>query len=130
MTLAYNNTRAAIIRIGADLTVAAVTAPATGAAGSPIAISDTITNTGAGAAAASVTRFYLSANGVLDAGDTVLGARAVPALPGGASNAASSLMTIPATMTAGAYFIIGQADADARVAETSEGNNTRVGGLV
>jgi subtilase family serine protease len=125
-----NNTRAAIIRIGADLTVAAVTAPATGAAGSPIAISDTITNTGAGAAAASVTRFYLSANGVLDAGDTVLGARAVPALPGGASNAASSLMTIPATMTAGAYFIIGQADANATVAETSEVNNTRVGGLV
>ena len=99
-----NNTRAAIIRIGADLTVAAVTAPATGAAGSPIAISDTITNTGGGAAAASVTRFYLSANGVLDAGDTALGARAVPALSGGASNAASSLMTIPATMTGGAYL--------------------------
>ena len=99
-----NNTRAAIIRIGADLTVAAVTAPATAAAGSPIAISDTITNTGGGAAAASVTRFYLSANGVLDAGDTALGARAVPALSGGASNAASSLMTIPATMTGGAYL--------------------------
>ena len=125
-----NNTRAASVRIGADLTIAAVTAPATGAAGSPIAISDTTTNTGGGVAAASVTKFYLSANAVLDAGDTALGARAVSALSGGASSTASSLVTIPAAMTGGAYYIIGQADADATVAETSEGNNIRVGGLV
>ena len=125
-----NNTRAASIRVGADLTIAAVTAPASGAAGSPIAISDTTTNTGGGAAAASVTRFHLSANTVLDAGDTALGSRAVPALSGGASDTASSLMTIPATTTGGAYYVIAQADADATVAETSEANNIRVSGLV
>ena len=39
-------------------------------------------------------------------------------------------MTIPVSLTGGAYYVIGQADANAAVAETSEANNIRVGGLV
>ena len=125
-----NNTRAVIVRVGPDLTIAALAPPATAAAGSPVSISDTTTNAGGGAAAASVTRYYLSANAALDAGDPLLGSRAVPALPAGASHSASSPGTVPATTAGGAYYVIAQADAGGNVPETVETNNTRIAGLV
>ena len=125
-----NNTRAVIVRLGPDLTIAALAPPATAAAGSPVSISDTTTNTGGGAAAASATRYYLSANTALDAGDALLGSRAVPALPAGASHSASILATVPATTAGGAYYVIAQADAGGNVIETVETNNTRTAGLV
>ncbi len=120
-----NNTFARMVQVGADLIVSALTVPAMGAAGEPIVISDTTKNQGAGVAAASVTRFYLSTNPLLDAGDTLLsGNRAVPSLAGGTSSTGSTSVTIPAGMAAGAYYVIAQADADGAVSETSEINNT------
>ena len=125
-----NNLRAVVVRVGPDLTVAALTPPATAAAGSTVSISDTTTNTGGGAAAASLTRYYLSANTVLDVGDALLGSRAVPGLSAGASDTASTLVTVPATTAGGAYYVIAQADAGGTEAEASEINNTRTAGLV
>lgn len=119
-----NNVFARSIQIGSDLVVPALTVPAKGEAGAPIAVSDTTTNQGAGAAAATTTRFYLSANSVLDAGDVPLGGRAVPALTPAASDSAPTTLTIPSETMAGAYYLIAKADADAIVVETQEGNNT------
>ncbi|MDK0575365.1 CARDB domain-containing protein, partial [Clostridium perfringens] len=82
------------------------TAPAGGGAGSTIAVSDTTTNQGAGAAAATVTRFYLSANAAFDAGDTALGARAVPALAAGGSSTATTSLTIPTSTPTAAYYLL------------------------
>jgi subtilase family serine protease len=121
----FNNTRLTIIQIGPDLTISAFSAPASAGAGTSITVTDTTSNPGKGAAAASTTRFYLSTDFTLDAGDTPLQDRAVPALAGLASNAASTSMTIPASTADGTYYLIAKADGPNLVAESSETNNTR-----
>lgn len=122
----YNNVRARAIAIGPDLTVGALSGPASAAAGATIAVTDTITNAGAGDAAASVTRFYLSANIFLDGTDTLLnGSRAVPALAAGAISAGATALTIPPGTATGTYYLLARADGADQVPEASETNNTR-----
>jgi len=99
--------------------------PFTGGAGTAIVVNETTANLGGGASPASVTRFYLSANSTLDAGDVRLTeSRAVPALPAGASSGGATSVTIPAGTAAGAYFLFARADDDGVVSETNETNNT------
>jgi subtilase family serine protease len=119
-----NNTRSDTISIGPDLTISSVTAPASSGAGLTITIGDTTRNSGGGATAASTTSLYLSTNTALDASDTLLGSRSVPALNANASSSGTIPVTIPAGTTPGTYYIIAKADASAAVAETSEANNT------
>jgi len=122
-----NNTAPRLISVGGDLVVSAVTVPSGAGPGSTIVVSDTTANQRAGAVAASTTRFYLSANGVLDASDTLLtGSRTVPELAGGAASAGATTVIIPSTIAAGTYYIIAKADADNAVPETDEANNTAV----
>ena len=116
-----------VIRVGPDLTVASVTGPGTAATGSAVTLNDTTRNSGGGAAPASSTKLYLTTNLSVDAGDIVLGTRAVPALAGGATSAASTVVTIPAGLAPGSYWIIAVADEGAVVVETSETNNTALG---
>jgi len=119
-----NNTRAIAIRIGPDLRVSSLTAPAYAAAGGTILISDTTANLSASSpAAASTTRFFLSTNTTLDAADIVIGSRAVPALASGASSAGATPVTIPAATATGAYYILAKADGANVLAEKSESNN-------
>lgn len=126
-----NNVRASgIVRIGPDLIVSALSAPAAAAAGGAITIPDTTRNQGGGGAEASTTRFYLSANFSLDASDVMLGGRPVPPLPAGASDSATVSLVIPAGTPAGSYYIVAQADAANAVRETTEGNNTRTSSVV
>jgi subtilase family serine protease len=119
-----NNTAFALVQIGPDLTISALTVPAAASAGASITVGDTTRNQGGGSSAASTTRFYLSTNNVYEAGDTPLGSRSVPTLGAGASNLASTSVTIPAGTVSGAYFVIAQADGDGTVGETNETNNT------
>jgi subtilase family serine protease len=126
-----NNTRASgQILVGPDLTVAAVAAPATAAAGSVLTVTDTTKNNGGDSASASLTAFYLSANGTWDATDVRLGSRAVSVLAPGASHAGSTVVTIPASITPGSYYIVARADDAGGIVETLESNNVRVTGLV
>jgi len=119
-----NNTRAIAIRIGPDLRVSSITAPAYAAAGGTISISDTTANLSASSpAGASTTRFYLSSNTTLDAADIPVGSRAVPALASGASNAGATLVTIPAGTATGTYRILAEADGAHVLAEKNESNN-------
>ena len=125
-----NNIKASgSIRIGPDLLVSGLTVPEASAAGATITITDTTKNAGGGAAHASTTRYYLSANVALDAGDVLIGSRDVPALAAGASASGSASVTIPAGTAPGTYFIIAAADGGAVVVETSESNNTRIFGI-
>jgi subtilase family serine protease len=121
-----NTTTAVAVRIGPDLTLSAMTAPASVAAGAMLTIADTTLNTGGGAAPASATRFYLSVTLSVDAGDTILGNRSVPALSGGGSSAGSTSMLVPAAPPAGSYWLIGVADGGEVIPETFETNNTRL----
>jgi subtilase family serine protease len=121
-----NNTASRTVRIGSDLAVQAITAPAKAAAGASIGISDTTTNQGGGDAPASVTVFYLSTSSTGGPGDVLLdGTRAVPQLAAGASSTGSTTVTIPAGTAAGTFYLVAQADAGNAVTETSETNNTR-----
>ena len=78
-----------------------------------IVVNDTTKNLGGGAASASVTRFYLSTDTVLDGNDTTLaGSRDVGVLDAGATSSGSTTVTIPASTPAGSYYILAKADAD------------------
>ncbi|HEX7794997.1 MAG TPA: CARDB domain-containing protein, partial [Vicinamibacterales bacterium] len=122
-TAEFNNTFPRIIVLGGDLAVSAMTVPAKGASGGTITVSDTTANQGAGPTAPSTTRFYLSANNVLDAADTPMGARQVPSLAAGASSSGSTQLTLP-VVPVGSYYIIAKADDDNGVLESRETNNT------
>ena len=111
------------IHIGLDLTVSRITAPAVAGAGAAIVIVDTTLDRGTAAAPPSTTGFYLSSNFALDAGDLVLGNRPVPALEAGASDTASTSLSVPATVATGTYFIVARADNANAVAEANESNN-------
>ena len=120
-----NNTYSRAIQIGSDLVVTGFTVPAKAGAGTPITVSCTIANQGGGPAAASITRFYLSANVLLDGGDVLLtGEDLVPDLAAGAADTASITLTIPTATAPGTYYIFAKADADNVVLETKETNNT------
>jgi subtilase family serine protease len=120
-----NNTRAAAIAIGPDLVISTLTAPAAGAAGSAMVVTDTTLNQGAGQAGASATRMFLSSNVFLDALDVALEARDVPALAVGASSSGTTTVTIPAGTPAGSYYLFAKADAAGVLGEANETNNAR-----
>lgn len=122
-TLESNNQLARSIQIGGDLRISTLTVPATGAPGSSILVSDTTANQGSGPVGASVTRYYFSSDGQLDAQDQLLGGRAVPALGPGAAHSGSASVVLPTNLTTGTYYVIARADADESVIETQEGNN-------
>jgi subtilase family serine protease len=118
-----NNLALRQLRVGADLMVATLTVPGALGAGLAATLSDTTRNQGGGPGAASVTRFFLSADITVDPGDAVLGDRNVPALGAGASSVAATLVTIPADTAVGTYYVIAQADAGGEIEETTETNN-------
>lgn len=106
---------------GADLVVSTITTPAVVTAGANISLTDTTTNIGAGAASTSVTRFYLSSNGVNRVAN--LGTRAVPALASGAgSGPVATAVTLP-TNIGGTYYLVGCADDASSIVESNKNNN-------
>jgi uncharacterized repeat protein (TIGR01451 family) len=116
-----------------DLTVTALKAPASAAAGSSIVVQDTTSNKapvpaggpGPGPTVA-VTRFYLSTDSAFDGSDAILGSRDI-ALPlaAKAKSAASTTVTIPPATVPGVYFVLAVADGDGAVLEINETNNLR-----
>jgi subtilase family serine protease len=119
-----NNTLAKTFAIGSNLAVTALTAPALAGAGAPLTVNDTTSNQGGGSVGSTTTKFYLSANTILDGADALLGSRAVPALAAGAASAGSTTVMIPSTVATGNYYLIARADADDTVDETLETDNT------
>jgi subtilase family serine protease len=122
-TVETNNNGQITLKIGPDLVVASASATGTFGPGGSITITDTTKNQGGAGSGTSVTQFYLSANSVLDAGDTPLGSRAVPALAAGATSAGSTTVTLPADAGTGTFYILSQADSTNTNAETVETNN-------
>jgi subtilase family serine protease/subtilisin family serine protease len=124
-TLENNNTYVRSITIGSnvDLYIPAMSVPLAAGAGESIVITDTTKNTGTGIVDPSVTRFYLSTDSTIDPSDTLLGNRSVPSLAAGASSAGSTTVTIPASTAVGTWYVVGKADGEETVSETSETNN-------
>ena len=111
--------------VAADLTVTSITVPARAAPGATIAVGDTTRNQGSGAAAASITRFFLSKDALLDAADLVLESRAVEPLAVGAASTGTTAVALPSSLVAGSYFVFAKADAQHQIVELNEANNTR-----
>ena len=120
-----NNTRIVLVRIGPDLAVTALTAPATAGTGGTIVVNETTKNQGGGGSASSSTRFYLSPNYALDATDFQLQARPVGPLAAGVSSAAATTLMIPANVPTGTFYLIAVSDDGNAIAEPMETNNTR-----
>ena len=119
-----NNTAAALVRMGADLALSGLSAPATALAGNTIVVTETTRNRGFARAGASVTRFHISGQTVLDGSAIPLGVRAVPALAAGEASMVSTTFTLPAGLgQLGQYYILVVADADNTVPEIDESNN-------
>jgi subtilase family serine protease len=121
-----NNFRFAQILIGPDLVVSAFTAPASAGEGTIVGVSDTVTNSGAGSAAPSAVRYYLSTDPLFGSSDVLLtGSRSVAELPPNATSSGAATVSIPPNTATGRYYLIAVADGDGVVPETTETNNTR-----
>jgi subtilase family serine protease/sugar lactone lactonase YvrE len=126
LTMSSSKTCTARFELMPDLIVSALTVPAGALAGSTFSVTDTTKNqTGTGQAAASTTKFYLSANSTWDVGDTLIGSRAVPILAPGATNTGPADVTIATGTATGTYYVIARADADGVLPESNEANNTK-----
>ncbi|HXW06250.1 MAG TPA: CARDB domain-containing protein, partial [Vicinamibacterales bacterium] len=121
-----NNLRSVSVRIGPDLTVSALSAPAAVGAGGSFVVTDTTANTGGGGAGSSQTRYYLSANSLLDAADPAIGSRGVGTLAPGATHSGTATLTVPAGTETGLYYLFAKADGGDVVTEAIENNNTRL----
>jgi hypothetical protein len=95
--------------------------PAVGGPGRVVSVTDTTRNRGPAATAAGVTRFYFSADSVLDATDVEIGARAVPALGAETEHTATTSVTIPAGAVTGTYSII------AKAGDTTKSTSYKIG---
>ena len=121
----FNNTRASMIAIGADLTISAFSGPATAAAGAAISVNETTLNAGGGGASGTSTRFFLSLDALLDGADVPLGSRTVGPLAAGSSSAAITPVVIPPSTASGMYYLFAKADGGEALVEPNEVNNTR-----
>jgi len=110
-----------------DLLESAVTdPPASVPAGSSFPVTDTVLNQGNGTGGGSTTRYYLSTDGVKDAGDRLLtGARGVGILAPGGTSSGTVTVTVPAATPAGLYHLLACADDTGTLAEGDEANNCR-----
>ena len=106
---------------GADLVESAVSVlSSVPTSGGTIQVSDTATNQGLGAAASSITGFYLSTNGTTKG--SYLGYRQVSALsPGGSTGPVTTTVTLPAIT--GTYYLMACANYGSEVLETNTANN-------
>jgi subtilase family serine protease len=124
-TSELNNERSsALIKIGPDLSVTSISAPAAGRPGDYITVTDSTRNLGAASSAQSSTGFYLSLNTTLEATDTWLDGRVVGTLLPSATDTASTQLMIPSTLPPGAYFVFAVADWNNAVLEHTENNNS------
>ena len=113
------------IQVGPDLIESSVNSPTTIAGpGSTLSVTDVTINPGGGAAAASITQYYLSAFSLKTSAARLLnGNRSVAALNPGMSSAGGAAVSVPADMAAGNYYLFACADDTNLVAESNESNN-------
>lgn len=108
-----------------DLVVSAINAPPSGSPGEPITVSWTVANNGPNPAEGVWSdAVYLSSDQTWDIGDALLGRQTqVGPVAVGQSYDAQLTTTLPA-INLGNYYVIVKTDAQNRVRETDDGNNT------
>jgi subtilase family serine protease len=123
--LETNNLRASgLFKIGPDLSVSILNAPATVVRGTAFTITDTTRNDGS-AVGSTTTSYYLSLDNTLDASDVLIGGHAVGALATATGANGQASVVIPASQAAGTYYLFAKSDSGNVAAESNETNNTR-----
>jgi len=110
-----------------DLIMSAVSTAATVLApGGVFTLSNTAKNQGGFPAGSFTVAFSLSTNAIYGDGDDVAitATRTVSSLASGATNLATSSLTVPATASAGTYYVCAKADSGNTVVEADETNNS------
>lgn len=110
------------IVVGPDLILTALTVPALASPNLTIPITTTVKNQGGQGTNGSVVRFFLSLSSVLDGSEIAVGVTSTAALAPGGAFTTTSRITLPATASAGARFLLAQADSGAPEADLT--NNT------
>jgi large repetitive protein len=118
-----NNVAVALLHVGADLVVSSLSGPGTASPSATVTFTDTTSNRGAANALPSATAYYISANVVVDGGDTLVASRAVPALATGASHTGSVTFIMPAGLETGLYWILARADDGNTAGDAQPTNN-------
>lgn len=127
-----NNVRLAIAPITItrpDLVVTALTGPVKAGTSQKISISTTVRNLGRAAVPHAFTvGLYLSANQAFDRNEArLLGRRSIASLGALGVSAGATMVTVPADLTDGAYFLFAMADDGETVFEADEANNVFMG---
>jgi subtilase family serine protease len=117
--------------LGPDLTMTAVSGPASAATGSSITVSNTVSaNASSGNSPGFSIGIYLSTDPTITTSDILIGSRYVSSLAAGASSAANTTITIPASVPGGTYYIGAIADYTNAVKESEESNNSLAGNQI
>ncbi|HMO85680.1 MAG TPA: CARDB domain-containing protein, partial [Lacipirellulaceae bacterium] len=95
-------------------------------AGGQLRVDVTLANQGPAATGPFVSRFYLSTDGIWDAGDAPLLTIDDDIGPGQTSPRRGLAVPLPEGLAPGEYFLLLKLDADQQVAEGNEGNNLAV----
>ncbi len=101
--------------------------PAAANPGDTISLSDSLRNTGNLAASVFRAGVYLSADSVLDGGDTLLSFRSLTGLDPASVDTQSGQVTIPSSLAPGVYQVLWMADDLQQISELDEVNNLQVG---
>lgn len=116
---------------GPDLAMTAVSGPASGQAGGTITVSNTVIADADGGTPPNFhVGFYLSSDAVITTSDRYIGNRYVTGLAPGASSAADTVITIPATVPGATYYIGAIADFGNAAPESDETNNSLAGNQI
>lgn len=119
------------ISIIPDLTMTAVSGPATGLAGGSITLATTVSASAGGSGASAFTvGLYLSSDSTITKQDRQLGTRSVSSLASGASSTANTTVILPSDLLPGVYYLGAIADINNSVPESDETNNTLAGNQI
>ena len=109
---------------GVDLYAASIDGPASATSGTTIPVAVVISNGGGNSASAFTNRYYLSTDTFINAAeDTLIGSYSWSGLGFASSQSENRVMTVPASLAAGTYYLGVLVDADSQVVETDESNN-------
>ena len=130
-----NNVTARAIEIGdfADLQITAVAGPVAAGTGRPMTVSFTTRNAGVAPVGPFRVNLFLAPapNPAPAAGDGIgVGLKDFPGLAAGASLASTLVVDLPASFTAGSYFVSAVADAGNAIPETGGNDGVALNGLV
>jgi len=112
-----------VVRFQPDLTVTAVSAPATGRTGQPLAVTSTVKNVGDAPAPAFRVTFYMSSTDRAPGAGVEIGSRTLTGLGAGGTSTVTTPVTIPLGLAPGPYILSAVADSAGAVVEVDKSNN-------